>query len=554
MTNAIVSVNVTQTVAPTPPSLQQTGALVSQGATDLAPGTSYFLTQLSDLTPILKGAQSLSGLIWAGGTVTATASGSLNFTVGDTLELTVSGVTPAAYNGTFLCNVTGARTFTYVLASNPGVASIFGAYTPEDVAELLAMATTFFAQGAQTGVYALELGPGNVNDGVASLGNYLTQYPNSGYVDGAAGYFYIYLVPRTWDGNAAFLALIAQYEALDAATYFFVTTTLATYQSYTALMKCIFALVETPQTSPYASNPLTAISWSNGVVTATTQNPHGVSPGDWFQLQGVVPIGYNGYSLALPGTVNNTLVYPLATNPGGYTTLGTLIASLINTDAIPTTEFTLAAAMRVALNYQPSQTNKVTPFAFAFLFGVTPFPTQGNSSLIASLKAAGINYAALGSEGGISNTCLFWGTTMDTRDFTYWYSVDWMTINANINLSNAVINGSNNPINPLYYDPDGINRLLSVLVATANSAVGVGLANGQVTRTSLSGPDLAAALDAGTYAGMILVNAVPFVPYLTINPGDYKIGRYAGLSVIYIPTRGFIQIVVNLNVTDFVVG
>ncbi len=85
-----------------------------------------------------------------------------------------------------------------------------------------------------------------------------------------------------------------------------------------------------------------------------------------------------------------------------------------------------------------------------------------------------------------------------------------------------------------------------------NTAVTVGLANGTVARASLSGPAFTAALEAGTYAGKIVVNAVPYINYLTINPGDYKIERYAGFSVQFIASAGFRSIVFNIIVTDFV--
>lgn len=215
----IVQVNVSQQVAPTPSTLQGTGAFISQGGTNTSPGTMTLLTQLSDLTPHLTGAKSISTMTWSTGTVTVTAASPHGFTVGDTLYLTIAGVTPSGYNGTFLCTVTTTTAFTYALATNPGSATVQGTYTPEDVAELLSMATTFFAQGSATSVYVLELGPGNANDGVTALTNWITANP---------GVFYSYLVPREWDANANFLSFLANYESTTAKTYFFVTTTLST--------------------------------------------------------------------------------------------------------------------------------------------------------------------------------------------------------------------------------------------------------------------------------------------------------------------------------------
>ena len=335
MANRIVILNVSQTVAPTPSNLQKTGALISQGATTLGVGSSSFLTQLSDLTPILTGGKAITSALWATGTVTVTTTTPHGFTIADTLTLTISGMTytgTGVPNGTFTCSVTGASTFTYPLAVTPGTVTTTSAiYTPEDVAELNAMATTFFGQGSATGVYVLELGPGNATDGATALQAWITANPNV---------FYSYLVPRYWDANSGFVAMLAGYESTTAKTYFFVTTTSATYTSYTALMKNVFTLIEAP--------------------------------------------------------------------------------------GIPTTEFSLAAVFQVTLNYSPSTVNQVTPLAFAYVYGVTPYPTKGNAALLSSFQSAFTNVIGTGAEGGISNTILFWGTTQDGNPFNYWYACDWI--------------------------------------------------------------------------------------------------------------------------------
>jgi len=72
MANSIVQVNVNINVAPTPATLQQSGALVSQGGTSLSAGTFGLLTQLSDLTPLLPVPALNSGTVWAGSVVTVT--------------------------------------------------------------------------------------------------------------------------------------------------------------------------------------------------------------------------------------------------------------------------------------------------------------------------------------------------------------------------------------------------------------------------------------------------------------------------------------------------
>ena len=458
MTNSIVTINVSITTAPAPLTLQQTGAFISQGGTNLSAGTYSLLTQAADLTPLLGSSLLLVSLTWSGGTVLASVSGVLpGLTSGDTFITTISGCTPAGYNGTYLATVTGASTFTYALATNPGTETIAGQYTPPNQYELFSMATTFFGQGGAQSVYVLELGAGNGSTGPTALGAWITTNP---------GIFYSYLVPRIWDAKPNFLGLVANFEALNAKTYFFTTTTTSTYMSYTPQMKSVVALIEAP--------------------------------------------------------------------------------------GIPLTEFSLAAAFQHALNYAPSTTNRMTPFAFSFLFGVTSYPTVGNAALLATLKTANINYIGTGAEGGISTAIILWGKNLDGNDFSWWYSVDWIQLNSDQAISNAVINGSNNPLNPLYYNQNGINQLQDVVVQTVQNAITFGLANGTANRTALDGITFQENYDEGDYSDQNVVNAVPFLLYTQENISAYKTGVYGGLSLVYIPQRGFTNIIFNIQVSEFI--
>jgi hypothetical protein len=235
---AIVTVNVQLNEAPTPSILQGTGALLSQGGTNTSPGTRTLLTQPSSLTPFLSGSKALTGIVQTSGLATATTTSPHGFMVNDTLEITISGAVQAAYNGTFLCTVTTTTAFTFAVptgTTSPATGTIV--YTLEDVAELLAMTTSFFGQGGNTAVYVLELGVGNPTEGVAFLNAWIIANPRI---------FYGYLVPRTWDANAAFLAFLAQFNSPTAMTYFWVTTTVPTYGVYSALLKCVIPLIECP--------------------------------------------------------------------------------------------------------------------------------------------------------------------------------------------------------------------------------------------------------------------------------------------------------------------
>lgn len=458
MANNIVTVNVSVTNPPAPNTLQRTGAFISQGATTLTAETTHLLTTLADLTSILTGAKALSSLAWAVSVVTATTSSPHGYTNGDTITLTIAGAAPAGYNGTFPCTITGASTFTYPLVSDPGAETLPGTYLPEDVAELVAMATTYFAQGTGNSVYVLELGAGTPAEGVTGLTTYMTNYPNA---------FYNYLVPRSWAGEASFVTYCATFTANTAKQYFTVTMTDSNYTSFAAT-KSVMGWIESP----------------NGV---------------------------------------------------------------------PVTEFTAAADFYVTLNYNPSSVNKVPPNSFAFLQGVTPFPTTGAgiATKLAAYKAAGVNVVATAAEGGLSNSMVKWGTMMDLTPFNVWYSIDWVQINLDLAISNEVINGSNTSVNPLYYDQPGINQLQARGASTLTSAISFGLAVGQLVETQLAQADFLANFNASLYNGQTVINAEPFTVYTAENPNDYPQGKYGGLTAIYTPQRGFTQIVFNLDAINF---
>lgn len=430
MTTQIVTVNVSQTIAPAPSQLQRTGCFVSQGGSTKASGSVTLITQLSDLTSIINPAITISTIVWATNTVTVTTASAHGIPSGTTVQGVIAGCTPTGFNGTFAFTSTGATTFTYPLTTNPGTIVTKGTSQLYSAVELTAMGTTFFAQGSTNPIYVLELGVGTAAQGVTALTAYLAAPTTQ---------MYGYLLPAAWAGEATAVTMVGNNSATTGMVYFWITATLSNYTS-------------------------------------------------WVNKKAAVV--------------------------------------MVQDTTAPSTECSIAAMLWNALNYNPSNTNKVAPMAFKYLVGVTAF--TGNKTTQQQLKTANVNYVGTGAEGGISNTLVLWGVTNDGRDYTYWYSVDWIQININRSLSNAIINGSNNPINPLYYNQAGINTLQKVAQGTVNSGIAFGLVLAPAT-----------------------VQAVSFVDYVADNPSDYAIGKYAGLSLTYTPARGFIEIIFNVNVTDF---
>lgn len=217
------------------------------------------------------------------------------------------------------------------------------------------------------------------------------------------------------------------------------------------------------------------------------------------------------------------------------TTSATISAYAVTTKAIfstvpsPTaagTEFQAAALFYQWVANAPSATSPVPPMGFRFLYGVTPWVQTGNQTTINSILTAYGNIVGTGAEGGISTATTFRGTTMDGEQAMGWWAVDWVQIQAKQQLAAAIIDGSNeNP--PLYYNQNGINRLLAILTDIGSTGISYGL------------------LQAATFS------AVPFATYIAQNPGNYPAGIYNGFSATVTPQYGFETITFNLSALDF---
>jgi hypothetical protein len=201
------------------------------------------------------------------------------------------------------------------------------------------------------------------------------------------------------------------------------------------------------------------------------------------------------------------------------------VFSALQSPSAPAIEFSTAAMFWASLAYDPNASNLAHPFAFTYIYSVTPYVLTNTQQV--TLLANGVNWVGTGAEGGISNTLIQGGTFMDLNPFNYWYCVDWLSINVAQALAAAVINGSNLPTNPLYYNQAGINTLQKVAQATVNNGISFGLI--------LSPAD---------------VNAVPFTTYVAQNPGDYATGTYNGLSLTFVPLRGFTSITIYLTASN----
>jgi hypothetical protein len=327
----------------------------------------------------------LSALTWAAGVVTATTAVPIPGppTIGDIFPLLISGATPSGYNGLVTCTVTGASAFTYPLTTNPGTATVMGEAIWKQTIELQQMATTYFGQGNMTAPWILELGyQSSINNKVTALENWLAQNPLT---------IYGFLMPREFGSDP---------QALPARPGY--PTPYPAPTSWMGLLK----QYQAPEKMEYF--------WVT--VTQQTMRTLDDTYKDVFKLV-EAPV----------------LSDPLAVPPGSSSGYSNVID--------PEGEFTLAAIFYNALAYRPSNTNRISPMAFKYVYGVTQYPQRNNGPLLVSFKSTYTNYISTGAEGGISFTMVYEGVTADGHDyFNWWYTIDWVQIEINLNLSNAIIN------------------------------------------------------------------------------------------------------------------
>lgn len=198
-----------------------------------------------------------------------------------------------------------------------------------------------------------------------------------------------------------------------------------------------------------------------------------------------------------------------------------------NYSGAASTETSSVHAFYEFINASPTSAKKLAPFAFRYMYGLTPWPERGNQTTFANMKAAYLNFIGTGAQGGVSDDLLFWGYFQDGKPASYWYAVDLVQINLARDLAYEIITGSNSTVNPLVYNQPGITRLQARAATTLDTCVSY-----------------------GCIVGAPVVSAVDFGTYVTENPGDYATGTYNGLSATITPMRGFEQITFYLNV-DF---
>jgi hypothetical protein len=377
-------------------------------------------------------------------------------------------------------------------------------------AELQTMGTTFFAQGTSIGAYVLELGVQTSGAaGIEALNAWITNNP---------GIFYAYLVPAAWDNTSEVVGSVIVTTGgsgyTSAPTVAFSGGGGGTGATATATIAngAVTGVTITNPGSGYTAAPTVTFTGGSGTGAAATAN-----------LASELNIIAGEY--ASPTGRTYFFISTTAANVATYQPNKSVYA-FVPSPTATSQEFGAAAHFYQWLVNNPSATSKLAPMAYRFLNGVTPWPATGYASQIQTVLSAFGNINLVPPQGGITNTCIFKGTTSDGSQSSWWYGIDWYQITVTNDLADEVVNGSNEEP-PLLYDQDGINQLAGVANRDLNTAISFGCAlSGTVTATS-------------------------FAAYTAANPANYKAGIYQGLGVNIVGQNGFLTVGVQLDAIEF---
>lgn len=96
----------------------------------------------------------------------------------------------------------------------------------------------------------------------------------------------------------------------------------------------------------------TAVTYSNGVATATTASAHGLTAGQYVKISGVAPAAYNGTVVVLTVGSATTFTYAPASSPGGSATTQGNIGAVAQADiTLPVKVISIESGNSKTVNY-----------------------------------------------------------------------------------------------------------------------------------------------------------------------------------------------------------
>jgi hypothetical protein len=229
-------------------------------------------------------------------------------------SVTLAPTNPALQQSACLISVggttatTGTTTFCANLAAVTAILSASGNF-----AELTKMATTWFAQGTNTGVSVLELGAsGGVGaTQITSFGTWLTNNASQPVQP-----FYGYVLPNTWDtsNSTNVNTLAASYASATGKTYFAINSTSSNFANYTN--KVMQVMVPGPT---QGSTEHDAAAWMYQYVSQIPSASTPAAPMNLRALSNVTPWPY----ITAAGTAQLSTLTTILTGFGNYVDTGT---------------------------------------------------------------------------------------------------------------------------------------------------------------------------------------------------------------------------------------
>jgi hypothetical protein len=376
-------------------------------------------------------------------------------------------------------------------------------------AELNTMGTTFFAQGSSVGAYVLELGTQTSGAaGIEALNTWIVANP---------GQFYAYLLPAAWDNTSEVVGSVivtaggSGYTTAPTVAFSGGGGGTGATATATVFNGAVTGVTVTNPGSGYTSAPTVTFSGAGtgAAATANLASELNIIASDYAS-----PTGKTYFFVTT--TVANVATYQ--PNKSVYT--------FVPSPTATSQEFGAAAHFYQWLVNNPSATNQLAPMAYRYVYGVTAWPATGYAANIQTVLSAYGNINLVPPQGGITETCIFKGNTMDGSQASWWYGIDWYQIRVTNDLADEVVNGSNEEP-PLLYNQDGVNQLAGVALRDLNTAISFGCAlSGTITATSFSA-------------------------YTTANPANYKAGIYQGLGANIVGQNGFLQVGILLDAIEF---
>lgn len=183
--------------------------------------------------------------------------------------------------------------------------------------------------------------------------------------------------------------------------------------------------------------------------------------------------------------------------------------------------------------YNLSVSNPLSLLQWKTVYGITPRDRLSNS-LVDALNENGCSW--IGSLN--NNTVVLGGMVADSQNWESYFALDTFIFRLTVDIASMMIQASNNPLQSISFNQNGINIIKNKLVAISNTMLSFGVldnfGSGYNTNTN-------AILNTGEWS------AIDFAAYKANQYEDWKNGIYNGASC-YVTIRHFVlQIVPSIT-------